>query len=468
MPLDESIFADYAAAQGDFGPAALPAPPQAMPNIPIPQSPVAGMEFQGPTGGQVAGQAQQAVSNSLEEVGNHPVFQFYDQWKKSSPEMRKQAEKKLSADFPNPRAMGLFDPTADVEAEAAARKEGKEVKKDKGAWGKFMKFIDSNPRFLLDLGAQLLAPRRGGQSQAGQIASGLHGAMQRLDTRKAAATQTALEGRKTEAEISGIKATASESPSKITLNLARAFKAQNDATGANLPAANVQLLNSITDALWKTGEGTSFNTIEEARIAGQQMISGKGTPEQMAYYKYMTENAILGATPEQAESMLSGAPSLTNIRQQAEQETAQAQAQTTAAQNFVKQHNGDRDSIAQAFMRARNIPLTKALEAADNVISQAGATAAPTAPAVKRTLAGDLTALQGVEKTQAGEKKAEKTRKRQIQRWSSAVPPSPLLASARDKRTATRVIKEIETEYENLSDKEKDRVIKIYNKLKNL
>ena len=460
MPLDESIFADYAAAQGDFGSvpgigvAGFQQPVQAAPQ-PIPQVPP-----------QVQ-QAQQAP-NPIEEVGNHPVFQFYDQWKKSSPEMRKQAEKKLTADFPNPRAMGLPDPTADIEAEAIAQKEGKPIKPDKGAWGKFMTFIDSNPKFLLDLGAQLLAPRRGGVSSAGQIASGLHGAMGRLDARKAAATKAALEGRKTEAEIGKLEATTSESPSKITLNLARAFKAQNDATSANLPAANVQLLNSITDALWKTGEGTSFQTVEEARIAGQQMISGKGTPEQMAYYKYMTENAILGATPEQAESMLSGAPSLTNIRQQAEQETAQAQAQTTAAQNFVKQHNGDRNAIAQAFMSARDIPLTKALEAADNVISQAGVTAAPSAPVVPRTLQGDLTALQDVEKGQAAEKKAAKGRKRQIDKWAGAVPPLSVLASAKDKRTATRVMKEIEAEYESLSGTEQDKVLKIYNKLKNL
>lgn len=465
MPLDDSIFADYTAAQGDFG---------AVPGVNVagfPQ-PVQAIPQQLPQAAPGIPPIQQAPGlDTLSEVGQHPVFQFYDQWKKSSPEMRKSAERKIALDFPGgPRDMGLPDPTADVAGEATARKEGKEVKQDKGAWGKFMKFIDGNPKFLLDLGASLLAPRRAGVSQASHIATGLQGAVARLDASKAAATKAALEGRKTEAETKKLKATASESPSKIALNLAKAFKATKDATSANLPAANVQLLNSITDALWKTGEGTTFKTIEEARIAGQQMISGKGTPEQMAYYKYMTENAILGATPEQADAMLKNAPSLTNIRQGVEQEEAAKQVQITQAQAIVKQFGGDRDAMAQAIVAQRNVPLTKALQAADNMIAQAGAgiTTTPAVPAKPRTLSGDLAALQGAEVSKTEDKKAARVRKRRIQRWAGIIPPAAVLASSRDKAAAKKAMKEIEGEYDSLSDTEKDKVLKIYNKLKAL
>lgn len=462
MALDESVFADYAAARGDFG----DAPPSGIAGFPqgLQQAPVAVP--------QAVPQIQQTQElDTLSAAKNHPVFQFYDKWKKSSPEMRKNAEMKIGLDFPGgPRDMGLPDPTADVAGEAAARKEGKDIKQDKGTWGKFMKYIDSNPQFLLDLGARLLAPRGGGQSDLGFAVKGLSEAVGAASGRRAAEAKAGLEGQKTLAEIAQTKAETSKVPSEIELNFSKVYKNYLDAKSGTKKAAGVQLLDSITDSLWATGGGTKFKTIDEARLAGQRMISGKGSPEEMAFYDFMTENAVLGGTAADAQAMLDAAPSEGNIRAQNEAQEAAQQRAITQAKSFVAAHGGDRNSIAQAFVQAKNIPLTKALEAADAVIARAGGAAPKAAPkpAAKRTLKGDLGLLKKAEGEKAAGKDAEKTRKMKIRRWDRISPPVAALASAKDKKAAAKAIKEIEAEYESLSGAEQDKVLKIYNKLKSL
>lgn len=268
MAIDNSILDIYAGAQGTVPTAGVAGFPQGQVPLTAPQViPPPQVE-----------QAQQA--NPLEEVGEHPVFQFYDQWKKSSPEMRKTAEERLRKDFPNPRAMGLPDPTADVESEALARKEGKDVKEDKGAWGKFMKFIDSNPKFLLDLGASLLAPRRAGVSQASAIASGLQSATQRLEQRKAASAKTALETKKTEAELGKI-------PSEIELNLARAEEARR----GKAPGDKTQRTKNYADAL-RVQFPDLFPDASSALLAAEGQLSGKSKQRAKFLSDFTKDNLI--------------------------------------------------------------------------------------------------------------------------------------------------------------------------------
>ena len=443
MAIDESVFADYNAAIAptqDFGIAGFQSPQQAL------QAP----QVQAvPPIAPVGQQAQQA--NPLQEVGNHPVFQFYDQWKKSSPEMRKNAERKIAVDFPGgPRDMGLPDPTADVEGEALARKEGKDIKQDKGSWGKFMKFIDSNPKFLLDLGAQLLAPRKPGQSQMGAVASGLLGATNRLEARKAAAKKVGLETRKTEADISKVEAEVGRIPSEIEKNFSIAYKNYQDAKGKGKAAAGVQLLDTITESLWATGKDTKFTTKDEAKIAAQRMITGKASPEEKAYYDFMIENAILDVTPGEAKEMLAGAPSEVNIRAQEEGKQRRQQARETLLADPVK---------LEAFVRKNNPNMNDAQVTARMSLLKGQKTVAPVATTSRKSFKEALAARQ----VKPTAKKTAKTATRKLSQWKAMTEPGAQGMIDMTAGKAKEIRAEIERDYDSYSDKEQKKALDLIN-----
>lgn len=345
MAIDDSVFADYAAAQGDFGGAFAP-PPQ--------QQGMGGVAQVAPMaqpGAMPVTQAQ-AAPNPIEEVSNHPFFQFFNQWKGSSKEKQKTAIARLSQDFPNPGAMGLPVDQA-VIGEPKIDKDTNKPVPDPSSWDKFIKFADSNPQFLLELGAKLLAPRQAGASQAGHIAAGLSTSFANLQQRKAAAAAAQLKGAKTQAETQNIQAETGKVPSEIEKNFSIAYKNYADAEAGSKTkaAAAVQLLDTMTDSLWATGKGVKFKTRDEAKIAAQRMISGHGSPEEVAYYDYLKENAIFGATPESAQEMLSGAPSESNIRAQEEQKVQAEKARTQQQITFMESLGYDPERVADALAK---------------------------------------------------------------------------------------------------------------------
>ena len=180
---------------------------------------------------------------------------------------------------------------------------------DPGAWKRFIDFVDGNPQFLLDLGAQLLAPRQQGTSQLGAIASALSGATTRLSQRKAAAEAAKLKTRQVEAGITGTLADASESPSKIAKNLADANRAMKG--NANSEAAQVQLKNSIMEDLWRVGGGTKYKTQAEAGLDAVSIMNGAADIDLKAYYDYAKENAFISGADEAiagAQKLQVGAP----------------------------------------------------------------------------------------------------------------------------------------------------------------
>jgi len=135
----------------------------------------------------------------------------------------------------------------------------------------------TDQRFLFDLGARLLAPRDPAQGQLGFAAGALNEAMGALSARKAAEGAAALEGKKVDIQQQGVdvekrKAETSDKLAESTISgqpfinelrqsqsaesKARAAKlyaeAKNEATtGGKSAAAEVQVLNFITDSLMK-------------------------------------------------------------------------------------------------------------------------------------------------------------------------------------------------------------------------
>lgn len=360
MALDESVFGDYAAMTQD---AMLPESPKLPINVP-----------------QLPMQQQAQAVDPLTEVKEHPIMQFYTKWKGASPEKRKIAEDRLFADVgPVDAALGT-DPTVSAEEKAneamrkiAAQKSGTEYKpkeKVQNRWGKFMKRMDENPTEMLEFMARLMGPRKRGVGGAAHALQAGVDTLASARQRRAAEAKAKLEAAKAGADIGLTKAKTSEYPSKIELNFANAYKAYQDAktSGQSTKAANVQLLDSITDSLYATGKGTKYATRDEAKIAAQRMISGKASPEEQAQYDYLIENAILGATPEDARKMIQGIRNEATIRQDVEAD----KAQKTKLVNFVNHFNRDRNKIADYYMTQKDIDRATALRAADAAIEQAG------------------------------------------------------------------------------------------------
>lgn len=276
MALDESVFADLQAAQGDFG----STPTAGVAGFPQGQVPLA--QPQVPT---LTPPAQQAVqTNPADEMAQHPVFQFYDQWKKSSPEMRKTAEAKISADFPSPEAMGL-PPTPGVTPKVD--KETGKPQADPSSWGKFMKFIDSNPKMLLDLGATLLGPKKAGQSDFSHMVSGLQGATARMEQRRRDKTALDLSTKKTEAGIAGTEALTSETPSKIALREAQAKKALRPTGKADKTLRAKQYANAL-----RQNYPDLFATDAKALIKAEEMLAGKQTSYDKFVSKFVSDNLV--------------------------------------------------------------------------------------------------------------------------------------------------------------------------------
>lgn len=296
MALDESVFADYAAARGDFGSVPGVQAPVAPQPMQVPQAPA---QAPAPQMSQLGPRIQpQPERDTLGEFMQHPIAQFANQWKNASPEKRKQAEDRIFADLGNPENMIGIDvlKTAEERANEAleqikAKKEGMPVKKSekvKNKWGKFMQFVDSNPQFLLELGAKLLAPRASNVSSMSHIASGLSSSMAALNARKAATQKAALEGQKTQAETGKLRGETSKIPSEIQLNVSKAYKNYQDAKSSNKPAAKVEYLDALTDAFYATGKETLYKTREEAKIAASRAQLGHGSPEEQAVYDMLT------------------------------------------------------------------------------------------------------------------------------------------------------------------------------------
>lgn len=471
-----NILNDYSAANGDFGGGTgtfQAAPPPQIPQVP--QAPIVTPGLQQQVGQQAAPQ------NPLAGVADSPLFQFIDQWKKSSPEMKKSAEAKIEADLGSPKqAFGVQTPQDDLDEALTAKKKveaeklGKTVadKGEKpGGWGRFMKYIDANPQFLLDVASKLLAPRDATQSDLGFAVGGINTAVQAAEARRAASAKSGLEGQKTAAEIGQIKADTGKVDSEIELNFAKAYGEYQSADEGEKPAAKVQLLQKITDALWATGgpdKGGKYATRDEATLGAQRIITGKGTPEENAYYKFLIDNQFTGGTAADANAMLSGAPSPTNIRAQEEGKQAEIAKVKSTAEGIIKNFGGDRLAMREAFMKAKNLSIEQADGAVAQIYRNAGTKLKDIPAPAKRTLAGDLKANEGVKVLKAEGKEEKKKRKAMINRWDNVLPPSILPASARNKRAAKRAMKEIEKVYDSLPDSDKDRVLKMYNRFKDL
>jgi len=343
------LFQEYAAKESDFAGYGVQGQPQApgIASLP-PQQPVP--EF----GGTVA--EQLPAQNPMVQIQNDPLVQLFGQWKGSSAEKRKTAMARISQDFANPLVAG-FPYDASVLGNPKEQ-EGKAVP-DPSSWEKFMKFIDGNPQFLLDLGAKLLAPRPAGTSQFGNIAGAYSGAMQRLEQRKAAAAKTKLAAGKTTADTLETLADTSKVPSEIALNKANAIKALKDAEGSTKKAAKVQLKDSIRDDLWAIGEGVEYQTLAEAGLAAQQIMDGTASIELKAYYDNVKENAFIAGTPaaiQGAELARKNAPQdpLTQLQTRIQAKKLAAQAKTPAGikaaeakqVKFMEALNYDREKIA--------------------------------------------------------------------------------------------------------------------------
>lgn len=362
MAFHSPVFQNYAALQGDFGGAfTAPQAPTGIANIP----PALGVpEFGGVNqfGGANAGQLP--VEDPLAEIKNHPVFQFFNQWKGSSNEKRKTAVARLSQDFASPEAMGLPLPPG-VEAKGLDKETGKATP-DPSAWDKFMKFADSNPQFLLDLGAQLLAPRKQGVSQLGAIASGLAGATERLGQRRAATRKEGLAGAKTQADIASTVADTSKVPAEIGLLQAQTQKALADSYNSKLPAGKVQMLDSITDSIWKEfgGKLDSIKTKDAAKLQALEFIEGRGLEQIKAFLSQVSDTAFIAGTDQAVKDALEAQKAIPKtgvaaLREEKERKTRLAAFRKNLLANperldaWVRQQNpGLPEEAIQAKVRA--------------------------------------------------------------------------------------------------------------------
>lgn len=287
MALDESVFANYQAAQGDFG--AVPGiVPQGIPQTP--QTP------QIPVGGPQVAQAPQAPQSDIQALQGHPLVQAFGAWKTASTAKREEGSKKLFEQFGPVKGVIGADPTEDAVAEAwmqkkavEDRKAGKETKEKppKNTWNKFMKYLDDNPQFLLDLGSSLLAPRSAGVSDLSHIASGLSGAVGRLGARKAATQKGALATRKAQADIASTQADVGKVPSEIELNKARAEAARRGKT----PAGKAQRTKNYADAL-RVQFPDLFPDASSALLAAEGQLSGKSKQRDKFLSDFTKDNLI--------------------------------------------------------------------------------------------------------------------------------------------------------------------------------
>ena len=309
MAKHSPLFLNYAQQQQDFS-GAFPAPQGQAFEGAAPQGvSLAALPITQPQGAPafMPGNASVQEPDPLQEVAQNPFFQFYNMYKGSSKEKQKVAIARLAQDVKNPLEMGL--PYDEAVFGEVAKDPNGQNKADPSAWKRFIDFVDGNPQFLLDLGAQLLAPRQQGTSQLGAIASALSGATARLAQRRAAAEKGKLEGRVAEAGIEKTLAEASESPSRIAKNLADANRALKG--DLNKQAAQVQLKNSIMNDLWSVGGGTKYKTRAEAGIDAIAIMNGSADIDLKAYYDYAKENAFIagaGEAIEGAKQMRAGAP----------------------------------------------------------------------------------------------------------------------------------------------------------------
>ena len=317
MALDNTFLQDYQASQGDFG--TVPglaglSPAQAIQQPQVPQAPIVSPQLQQPK--QVT---------PLEEFGNHPMMQFYTQWKGASNEKRKTAEIKIAQDYPNPGAMGL-PPVPGVEPKVD--KETGKPEADPSAWGKFMKFIDSNPKYLLDIGATLLAPRSSTQSEFSHIASGLLSATNRLEQRKLAAAKEALDTRKTEGEID--------------LNKANAEAARRPKGAAN---AKLQRSKEYAAALRQEFPDL-FPTDSGALLAAETQLAGKQTSYDKFVSKFTSDNLVFfnsdpvaaGKAAKMAASTLGLEPTQSLEDMEAGQRTAAIRKDPNLLYDYLKKN----------------------------------------------------------------------------------------------------------------------------------
>ena len=315
MAFDSPVFKDYVAKQGDFnapypqadvvqaqvGLGALPIQQPQIPGIPAP-----GAAFQ-PGGGAIP------EPNPAQEIAQNPFFQFYNMYKGSSKEKQNTAIARLAQDYNNPLEMGL--PYDEITmGEVKKKKDTGENEPDPSAWKRFLNFVDSNPQFLLDLGAQLLAPRPAGQSQLGAIASALQGATQRLAKRRADAKASALETQKVKADIASTVADTSKVASEIAVNESQAVKNLREAYAGKQPAEKVQILDKLQNSLWNTygtGENAVIGSKDEARLIAFDYMEGRDTERLKAFLKFAGDNAFLTGIPTaiaDAQAMQDAAP----------------------------------------------------------------------------------------------------------------------------------------------------------------
>lgn len=244
-------------------------------------------------------QPKESPTDLLAQLANHSFSQITSGYINASKGKQRSALPKIQADVGTTdeymmREFGILDPSRDADLDAhrakiaaQRQKEGKppKLEKPENNWGRLMEFVKDNPSFMLEMGAKLLAPRANNVSSLGHIATGLNSSVQNLQARKAASAKAGLDAQKTQAETGKLQSEIGEAPTKNALRVSQAYKNYKEANAGGKKAAQLQVIDALTESFWLTGKDTLYNNRAEAHIAASRTVIGHGSPEENNSYE---------------------------------------------------------------------------------------------------------------------------------------------------------------------------------------